>query len=97
MIIEPEMWQLNKMVIPKVKAHWEDVAYNSLHYDVLKVRSISKKHQNDPKKCCVELFEIWLCTSKEDNASTWKALLEQLKEVDELTAAVEQIRQNLIT
>ena len=81
----------------KVKAYWKDVAYISLHYDVLKVKSIIEKHQNDPKKCCEELFEDWLCTSKEDYASTWKALLEQLKEVAELTAAVEQIRQNLIT
>ena len=89
------MWQLSKMIIPKISACWKDIAYKSLHYDVLKVRSIEEKHHNNPKKCCEELFEDWLCTSKEGDGKTWETLLGQLKEVDDLIASVEQITKEL--
>lgn len=85
------MWELNKIVIPKIQAHWQDVAYNSLHYDIPKVKAIAEKHQNDPKKCCRELFEEWLCMHKEGDSKSWGNLLEMLKEVEEITAAVEEI------
>lgn len=97
LFVEPEMWELSKILIPKIQAHWKDVAYISLHYDVPKVKSIEEKHQNYPKKCCCELFEDWLCTCKEDDSKTWETLLKQLKEVEELTASVEEIFQKLIS
>ena len=91
------MWELNKIVIPKIKAHWKDVAYNSLHYDIPEVKAIAEKHQNDPKKCCQELFERWLCMHKEGDSKSWEALFQKLKEVDEITAVVEEISKELIT
>jgi len=89
------MWQLNKIVVPQVMAHWKDVAYNSLHYDFIKVKAIKEKHNDDPKKCCQELFEDWLSTQNEVSLKTWKELIEQLKEVDELTQSIDTIIQKL--
>ena len=91
------MWQLSKIVIPEIKANWKDVAYTSLHYDIPKVRSIEEKHCNDPKKCCRELFEDWLCTCKEGKSKTWETLIQQLKEIEELKASVEKIVKLLIS
>ena len=90
------MWQLNKIVIPKIMAYWKDVAYNSLHYDVPKVQAIAGKHQDDPKKCCQELFEGWLCMHKEGDSKSWETLLKKLKEVEEITGLVEKISKELI-
>ena len=30
-------------------AHWKDIAYISLEYDIPKVRAIEEKHKGDPK------------------------------------------------
>ena len=90
------MWQLNKFVVPQIKAHWEDVAYNSLHYDIPIVDGIKEKHKNDPKKCCQELLKDWLSTDRGVGPRTWETLLKQLKEVPELTASVENITKQLL-
>ena len=42
------MWQLNKVVVPRIKAYWEDVAY-SLHYDIHDVEGIRTTHKDDAK------------------------------------------------
>ena len=89
------MWQLNKIVVPLVMAHWEDVAYTSLHYDIPTVEGIKTTHNGNPKQCCQELFKDWLSTDHGVRPSTWKNFLEQLKEVSELTASVEKIREQL--
>jgi len=94
--IEPEMWQLNKIVVPQIMAHWEDVAYNSLHYSIPTVEAIEAKHKSDPKKCCQELLKGWLSTKNEAGSKTWEVLLKQLKEVPELTASVEHIMKQLV-
>ena len=93
--IEPQMWQLNDMVIPRIMGYWKDVAYSSLHYDVYEVKAIEEKCKNDPKKCCQELFEKWLCVHKPGDAKTWESLLTQLKKVEELTSATEEILKEL--
>ena len=90
--LEPKMWQLNKIVVPLVMAHWTDIAYSSLHYDIPKVKSIQVKHTNNPKDCCKELFTDWLTTDNGIDPKTWKTLLNQLNEVEELVATVEQIK-----
>ena len=90
------MWQLNKIVVPLIMAYWEDVAYNSLHYDIPTVDGIEAKHNKDPKKCCQELFKHWLNTNSRVGPKTWETLLKQLKEVPELTASLEKITKQLL-
>ena len=90
--VEPEMFQLYKIVVPKIMAHWEEVAYISFHCDQPKVEAIEAKHKSDPKKCCQELIKHWMQT---ENSKTWETLLKQLNEVDELTAIGEEILKQL--
>lgn len=77
-------------------AQWKDVAYISLQYDVPKVRAVEEKHKSDPKKCYQEIFEEWVCTHKTGDLKTWETLLTQLKEIEELTAVVEEITEEMM-
>lgn len=42
------MYELVKVVIPKIAGHWKAVAYN-LHYDVTRVEIIQKYCRDDPE------------------------------------------------
>ena len=88
------MFELNKFVIPKIAAEWEDVAY-SLGYDILTVENIRQKQLDDPKRSCKELFKSWLTTAKGIAPKTWSTLLQRIKEVDELLPVVEDIQKHL--
>ena len=89
-ILEPEMADINNIVIPRIKAEWEDVAY-ALRYKIVIVNAIKEKHHDNPKKCCRELFIDWLSTSHGVSPKTWSTLLDKLKEVDDLSAAIKEI------
>ena len=84
------MGELNEIVIPKIQAEWEDVAY-ALVYDIPTVNNISQKCNEDPKKCCRELFKDWLSTDHGAGPKTWSTLLDKLKKVKELAAANNEI------
>ena len=90
---KPDMWNLIKIVIPKIQADWEDVAY-SMQYDVATVEAF-KEHCHDGKKCCRKLFEDWLNSSHGTTPKTWSKLLERIKEVDSLHAASKNIVKEL--
>ena len=42
------MHDLNRFIIPKIEAHWEDVAY-ALDFEFEAVDSIDAKHKGNPK------------------------------------------------
>ena len=88
------MGSINKIVIPRIKAEWEDVAY-ALEYDISEVQGIQAKYNSDPKKCCRELFIDWLSTHHGVGPKTWSTLLEKLKEVGDLAAATDEIEKEL--
>ena len=90
------MFELLKIVVPKIMAHWEDVAYISFHCSISEVEAIEAKHKCDPKKCCQELVKHWMKTDTY-NPKTWKTLLKQLNEVDKLTTTVKEILEQLLT
>ena len=54
------MWQLNKIVVPQIMGHWDNVAYTSLLYDIPTVEGIITEHKSNPKKCCQGLLKDWL-------------------------------------
>ena len=89
------MWQLNKVVVPKIKAYWEDVAY-SLRFDILEVEGIKNTHKDDGKKCCQRVLINWLSTDKGISPKIWETLIKQIKEVEELTASAEVMLEQLI-
>ena len=94
-LLEPDMHDLNKIVIKEVSANWDDIAY-ALSYKISTVQQIRNKHKEDPRKCCKELFEDWLSTNNGVKPKTWQTLIDKLKEIDELDSAIEEITENLI-
>ena len=87
------MHDLIKIVIPKVSAEWKYIAY-ALGYEVSAVNRIRSKHNQDPTKCCEEVFEDWLGTS--EKPKIWRILLRSLIEVEQLGSATKEIIEKLI-
>ena len=87
------MWKLKKLVIPEVKAHWEDLAY-SLDYKSAQIKAIERDGK-DVSERCTKLLQDWLDTNHGCTPKTWEKLLERIKDVDELYAAAERIKEGL--
>ena len=83
------MFDLTKIVIPKIMNEWEYVA-EALRYDLATIKAIKDKEREDPKKCCREFFKDWLMTNNGVKAGpkVWSTLLHALKEVDEISADI---------
>jgi len=92
LIIEPQMADINKIVVPRIHTEWEDFAY-ALRYKIATVRGIKANNENT-KTCCKELFIDWLSTDHGVGPKTWKTVIEKLKEVDELAAAISEAIMN---
>ena len=88
------MGDLNEIVIPRIQAEWEDVAY-ALRYEIHMVRAIQEKHREDPKRCCKGLLEDWLTTKNGTPPKTWNTLLSALRKVNELTSVTREIEEEL--
>ena len=86
----PEIQELIKIVVSKVRAEWQYIAY-AMGYKVYEVNNIHKDCC-DFKERCVKLFTKWLTTSSD---KTWQTLLDHIKQVDDLTAVVEEIEMEL--
>ena len=89
--VEPEMFDLTKIVIPKIMTKWQYVA-EALRYDLESIQAI--KEHRDPKTCCREFFIDWLTTNNGARAGpkVWSTLLNILREIDEIsTETVEEI------
>ena len=89
------MHDLIIIVVPKVLAEWEDVAY-ALDYDIQIVRQIRNKYNGNVAKCCKELLEDWLVTNNGATPNTWGTLLDALKEIKELSGVTIKIIEELI-
>ena len=86
------MKDLLTIVVPRVAAEWNDVAYH-LNFEIAAIKIIREKCNRDPEKCCKELLERWL--QEESNRKTWETLLAAFKSVRKLTAITEQIENDL--
>ena len=87
--IEPDMFDLTKIVVPKIMNEWEYIA-EAFRYDLATIKAIKEKETEDAKKCCREFFKDWLMTNNGANAGpkVWSTLLDTLKEVDEISADI---------
>ena len=92
--VEIKILELLKIVIPKIAAHWDTLAY-FLEFKVSRVEIIRKKHSNDPEESCKEVFIHWLTSDEGITPKTWGVLLKTLKDIKKLTAATEQIEKEL--
>ena len=94
--LEPKIGDLFEFVVPQIKAHWQDVAYTALRYDIPTVEGIQTQHPTNIKRCCQDMFKIWLTTSHGIKPKTWSTLLTQLKKVEELVTVTEVIEKRLM-
>ena len=88
------MWKLIRIVIPKVKASCETLAY-SMGFGIEDVRALERDFKDSDKQCR-KLFEDWLSGSRGCTPKTWEKLLERIREVDELHAAAGDIEKQLL-
>ena len=88
------MKHLNSIVVPRVAAHWNDIAFN-LDFKIQTTEIISKMCFYNPESCCKELFKQWLISSKGKSPKIWSTLLTSLKCMDDLRAATEEIEKDL--
>ena len=84
------MFELNKIVIPRVMAHhWKDLTY-SMRYSFGDVQAFDKDGRG-VREHCQQLFTNWLTTAYGPTPKTYHTLLKYIKKVDEFTAASEEI------
>ena len=88
------MHDLNRIVVPKVSAEWEDIAY-ALEYDIPTVKQIRNKHKENPRKCCKELFEDWLTTDNGAKPKIWQTLINKFEEIEDLHSITDDIIKKL--
>ena len=81
------MFDLTKIVIPKVMNKWEYIA-EALYYDLVTIDTIKQKAGKDPKECCREFFKDWLMTNNGEKAGpkVWSTLLDRLNEINEISS-----------
>ena len=91
---EPDIWDLTKIAIPKIKSEWKDVAL-SMGYSFRAVKAIEIESK-DLKECCQSLFSDWLETDHGPTPKSWLTLLSKIREVDVLATAVEEIEMELL-
>ena len=89
------MWKLRKLVVPEVKACWDNLAF-SMEYEIPQVEAIKRDGKDVSEQCATKLFQDWLETSHGCTPKTWRKLLERIKDVDELYAAADRIKEKLL-
>ena len=94
LLSEPSMWELIKIVTPKIKAKWKFLA-NVMGYDTEDIEGFDEGGRN-LKGNCINLFTNWLTTGHGPTPKTYYTLLKYIRKVDKLTAASEQIEKELI-
>lgn len=88
------MHELTKIVIPRVKAEWKDLAY-AMRYEIGEVDAFYKDGR-DLHERCVNLFTNWMKTNHFPTPQTYQTLLKYIRKVDNLTAASEEIEEKLV-
>ena len=83
------MFELSKIVIPRVLSHWKELAY-SMRCSIGDVEVFDKDGKG-VHECCEQLFTNWLTTDHGPTPKTYQTLLKCIKKVDKLTAASEEI------
>ena len=89
-----QMWELTEIVIPKIKAEWESLAY-CMRYTPEEVNGFRKDYQ-DCGECCKNLLTNWISTDHIPKPKTYQTLLKYIRKVDKLTTASETIEKELI-
>ena len=88
------MWELIQIVIPKIKAEWEDLAY-CMRYKPEDVEAF-RKDSRDLEECCKKLLKNWITTNHGPVPKTYQTLLNHVRKVSRLAVVSETIKKELI-
>ena len=88
------MLLLREIVVYRIAAKWDMVA-DYLEYELEFKHLIDEQCNHDPMNCCVKLLENWLTSNKGVSPKTWSKLIETLRKIGPLTAATEDIVDDL--
>lgn len=85
---------MNKHVIPRISAEWEQVCKH-LEYSIAIKNMISRTNRGLPRECCTALLEDWVTTDNGVKPKTWEKLIEVLSKISSLAIVTKQIKQCL--
>ena len=88
------MFELTEIVIPKIKAEWESLAY-CMRYTTQEVSGF-KRDTQDSHECCKSLLDNWISTGHDPKPKTYQTLLKRIKKINNLAAASEAVEKELI-
>ena len=88
------MFELTEIVIPKIKAEWENLAY-SMRYTTQEVNGF-KKDGYDSAECCKNLLDNWITTGHGPKPKTYQTLLKSIKKITNLASVSEVVEKELI-
>ena len=91
-IAEVQMFELTQIVIPKIKAEWETLAY-CMRYTPEEVHGF---REDDSGECCKNLFANWISTGHGPSPKTYQTLLKHIKKIGKLTTASVAVSKELI-
>ena len=89
---EPETDHMIDIVVPKIALHWESVAVN-LQLGNSRINVIKQQGNEDPHACCCDLLTEWVGSTTD---GTWTTLLNAVKEVNGLSEAYDEIKQQVL-
>ena len=92
--VEVQMWELTKIFIPRIKGHWEELAF-CMRYSTREVEIFNREGKS-LHKCCEKLFVNWLTTSHGPEPKTYETLLNHIKKIEDLVSESEAIEKELI-
>ena len=87
------MWELTEIVIPKIKAEWEPLAY-CMRYTTQEVKGFRKDSQ-DSGECCKNLLDNWISTGHGPKPKTYQTLLKYIKKINNLATASKAVEKEL--
>ena len=93
--VEPEMADLNKIVVVKVMIQWEKLA-DGFRYDDQVIANIKLQNRENPEECCRAFLRNWLITNNGERTGpkTWSTLFDIIKEYMSIGS---DIREEMIT
>ena len=89
-----EMANVQEIVIPNVMAYWKNLAF-AMKYSIQDVAGFDGNGKNLEERC-YNLITNWLTTGHGPTPKTYETLLKYIKKVNDLTAASEVIKKELI-
>ena len=78
------MFELTQIVIPKLAAEWESLAY-CMRYTPEEVDGFRRDSQ-ESDECCKKLFANWISTGHGPNPKTYQTLLKYIQRIHQLRA-----------